>query len=408
MAGITGQGTTFGLPNYVGELFAVTPEDTPFLSMIGGLTGGEAADATLFQWQGYDLRDADDSRQRLEGANAPTAEQRVRFSVHNVVEIHQEALEISYTKQAAVGQYASTGSTHTGAVGLNGSNPVLNELDWQVAQSLKQIARDVEKSFITGTFNNPSTNATARRTRGILEATETNVSTQGGTAIGTAVIEADDETFTISAHGLNDGDAVTLTTLTGGAVGVVKTDTLYYVRDKATNTFKIAAKPGGTAIAFSTDGGAVVYKATATSEGIVLDLLQQVWEAGGIQEDGTATLMCNATIKRGLTKIFITDKDYQETSRNVAGVSVQTIETDFGRLNLRLNRHMPTSVISVVSLEECAPVFLPIPGKGFLFVEDLAKQGAADRKQIYGEIGLKYGNEKKHGKILRVGPVAGA
>ncbi|MFD0885297.1 DUF5309 family protein [Streptosporangium algeriense] len=398
---------TFDLPNYVGELFAATPEDTPFLSAIGGLTGGEPAEAVIFQWQGYDLRDADDSRQRVEGAAAPTAEARKRFNVTNVVEIHMEALELTYTKLATPNQFASTGSNHTGAVGLRGSNPVTSELDWQIAQHLKQIARDVERSFITGTFNNPSTNATARRTRGIMEATESNVSTQG-TLVGTAVIEADDETFTIAAHGLANGDTVTLTTLTGGAVGVVKADTHYYVVSTATNTFKLAAKPGGTAIAFSTDGGAAVYKATPLTEAMVLDLLQDTWTNGGIQESGMATLMSNATLKRALTKIFITDKDYQESSRTVGGVRVQTIETDFGTLNLMLNRHMPTSAIQVVSLEQCTPRFLPIPGKGFLFVDELAKVGAAEKRMIYGEIGLEYGNEKTHGKILRVTAPAGA
>ncbi|MGA5764483.1 SU10 major capsid protein [Nonomuraea bangladeshensis] len=401
MAGITGQGDTFDLPNYVGELFAVTPEDTPFLSAIGGLTGGESAEATLFQWQGYDLRDASASRQRLEGADAPTAEARVRFNVNNVVEIHQEALELSYTKLAATGQYASTGSSHAGSVGINGSNPVLNELDWQIQQHLKQIARDVEKSFITGTFNNPSSNATARRTRGILEATATNVSTQG-TSVGTAVIEADDESFTISAHGLSNGDAVAVSSLTGGATSVLAENTLYYVISSATNTFKLATKPNGSAIAFSTDGGAVVTKATALTEAIILDLMQDVWTSGGIMESETATLMANATLKRALTKIFITDKNYREMSRTVGGVHVTTIETDFGTLNLMLNRHMPTSLLSVVSLEECTPKFLPIPGKGFLFVEELARSGAAEKRQIYGEIGLAYGNEKKHGKILNV------
>lgn len=407
MAGITGQGTTFGLPNYVGELFAITPADTPFLSAIGGLTGGQAADATLFTWQGYDLRDADDSRQRKEGADAPTAEARVRFNAHNVVEIHQESIEISYTKLAATGQYAGTGSTNTNAAAVNGSNPVTNELDWQIEQSLKQIARDVEKSFITGTFNNPATNATARRTRGILEATQTNVVTKG-TTVGTAVITAADETFTINAHGLTDGTAVTVSTLTGGAVGVLKPDTLYYVVGADTNTFKLAAKPGGAPIEFATDGGAVVTKATPLTEPIVIDLMQDVWASGGIQESETATLMSNATLKRALTKIFITDKNFQEQSRTIAGVHVTTIETDFGRLNLMLNRHMPTSVLSVVSLEECAPRFLPVPGKGFLFVEELAKTGAAEKRQIYGEIGLAYGNERKHGKILNVCAPAGA
>jgi hypothetical protein len=73
-----------------------------------------------------------------------------------------------------------------------------------------------------------------------------------------------------------------------------------------------------------------------------------------------------------------------------------------------LDRHMPTAALQMVSLEECVPVFLPVPGKGFLFVEELAKTGASEKRQMYGEIGLKYGNEKKHGKILRVGTPAAA
>ncbi|MET9953514.1 DUF5309 family protein [Streptomyces sp. NPDC006339] len=327
MAGITGQGTTFNLPNFVGELFAQSPTDTPFLSAIGGLTGGESVASTLFQWQGYDLRPAEDNRQRVEGANAPTAEQRVRFNVTNVLEIHQEAIEVSYTKLAASGQYHSTGSTHPGAVGIAGANPVVDEAQWQIRQALIQIARDVEKSFITGTFANPATNATPRKTRGLLQAIATNVI---------------------------DGLGAQLT------------------------------------------------------EDMVLDLLQMVWENGGIQVSETATLMCNAHQKRMLTKIFITDKNYQETSREVGGVHVTTIETDFGRLNIMLNRYMPAAELAVVSLEECAPRFLLIPGKGFLFVEPLAKQGASERSQIYGEIGLKYGNEKAHGKITNLATSSGS
>lgn len=318
MAGITGQGTTFNLPNYVGELFAQSPQDTPFLSSIGGLSGGEMATHVLFQWQGYDLRDAADDRQRVEGAAAPTAESRVRFNVNNVVEIHQEAIELSYTKLAATGQFNSTGSTHPGAVGIAGANPVTDEYDWQIRQALVQIARDIEKTFITGTFNNPATNATARRTRGILEAISTNVLAAAGAAL-----------------------------------------------DKDT----------------------------------VLDLLQMVWENGGIQQSGTAALMCNGYQKRQLTKIFVTDANYQESTRNVGGVAVTTIITDFGELNVMLNRYMPADTIAVVSLEQCAPTFLLVPGKGFLFVEPLATVGAAKRAQIYGEVGLKYGNEMAHGKV---------
>lgn len=402
MAGITGQATTFNSPNYVGELFQVTPTDTPFLSAIGGLTGGRAADATLFQWQGYDLRDADKLRQRVEGANAPTAESRVRFNVNNVVEIHHEALEISYTKLAATGQYNSTGSSHPGSVGVGGSNPVLDEMSWQTRQALVQIARDVEKSFIGGTFNNPSTNATARRTRGILQATATNAVDKATLLSGGGATIATNGTIT-ETHAFVGGEAVVARALTTGAVGVLDEDQIYYVVNPvSTTTFQIARRVGGTAITFAGTGGADFYTLAALDEATVIDLLQQVWDNGGIREQETATLMSNSTLKRALTKIFVTDKNYREVTRNVGGVSVQTIETDFGILNIMLNRYMPSGALSVVSLNECAPRFLPIPGKGYLFAEELAKTGAADKSQIYGEVGLEYGNEMAHGKLLGV------
>ena len=77
-----------------------------------------------------------------------------------------------------------------------------------------------------------------------------------------------------------------------------------------------------------------------------------------------------------------------------------TIVTDFGTLNVAIDRALPADAIAVVSLEQVAPVFLNIPGKGVLFEEELAKTGASDKSQIYGEIGLEYGNQAAHG-VLR-------
>lgn len=318
MPGITGAGTTYNLPNYVGELFAASPEDTPLLSAIGGLTGGESVGSTVFTWQGYDLRDPEDNRQRNEGADAPAAEGRARFSASNVLEIHQEQVSVTYTKQSATRQVsAATGQT---AVQL-GSQPVGDELTWQIQAELKQVGRDVEKSFITGTYNLPTDTTTARRTRGLLAAITANVS----------------------------------------AAGVAPDNVL--------------------------------------SEALLLDLMQDVWESGGIQEAETRTLITGAKNKRALSKIFVTDKNYQEQSRNVGGVNLQTIETDFGRVNVMLNRYMPVDQVVVASLEDLAPAFLEITGKGHFFAEPLAKTGSADKVQLYGEIGLAYGNEKKFGKI---------
>lgn len=312
MAGITGQGTTFNLPNFVGELYGITPEDTPLLSAIGGLTGGRSTSTRRFEWSFYDLRAADAARQRVEGANAPTAEERVRATAFNVVEIHQEAVEISYTKLATAGETSASTVTQ-------GPSNVQDEWGWQIAQQLKQIARDIELTFITGTFADPGTNATPRQTRGLLAAITTNV----------------------------------------------------------------------TAVAASAQ----------LTETHVLDTIQAAWTSGGMQETETRTLIVNPATKRRLTQIFVTGKGYIEETRNVGGVNLQTIETDFGRTNIMLNRFMPTGSMAMVSLEELTPVHLLIPGKGFMFVEPLAKVGAAERAQIYGEVGLDYGNEMKHAKI---------
>lgn len=314
MAGITGQGTTYNLPQYTGALFAITPEDTPLLSAIGGLTGGkEAPSAVEWEWSFYDLRNAGQNT-RVEGANAPTAEERVRSNASNVLQIHQETVEVSYTRQAATGALAGVNNAAATA-------NVLNELEWQERQMLKQIARDVEYSFIQGEYQKPADNTTARQTRGLLEAITTNV----------------------------------------------------------------------------IDNGAVARDLTAA---LVLDAMQDAYDNGGLSEAETRTLITGSTHKRNLTKLFVTDKGYEESSRNVAGVNVSTIETDFGRVNIMLNRYMPNDTLVIASLEDLMPVFLNVPGKGHFFQEPLAKVGASERTMFYGEIGLEYGNERKHAKIV--------
>lgn len=323
MPGITGMGTTYNLPNYVGELFAASREDTPLLSAIGGLTGGRATKATSFEWQGYDLRDPDDTRQRLEGADAPDGEARTRYKASNVVEIHQEAVNLSYTKQGATGQLNTDGAQ---TVNIGGTIVPADELSWQISQQLKQIARDVEYSFIKGTYANPDDNTSPRRTRGLLEAITTNVMETTHTA---KTLTADD----------------------------------------------------------------------------VLDLAQMAWDNGGIRESETRTIVVNSDLKRALTRCFVTDAGYKEETRNVGGVNLQTIETDFGRFNIMLDAYMPKDKLLVLSLEQLAPRFLEIPGKGHFFVEPLAKTGASDKVQIYGEIGLEYGDQKAHA-LLTVAPAA--
>jgi hypothetical protein len=60
---------------------------------------------------------------------------------------------------------------------------------------------------------------------------------------------------------------------------------------------------------------------------------------------------------------------------------------------------MPAGQIAVVDLTDLQIVFLEIPEKGLLFVEELARTGAARKFQLYGEVGLKYGPANAHGVI---------
>ncbi len=311
MPGIVGMGTTFNLPNFVGDLFSITPDDTPLLSRIGGLTGGVATPEKTFEWQFYDLRDPDADRQRVEGADAPIATNRVRVNASNVVEIHQEAVEISYTRQAT-GQGGF-------ATNLRGANPVSDELRWQMDAQLKQVARDIELGFIVGSYANPTDNTTPRKTRGLLESIVTNVRDLNG-----AVPDIED----------------------------------------------------------------------------INDLFQIAYDNGGLLEGDTRTLIVGSAMKRLLTKLFITDLGLQPLTRNVGGVNLTVIETDFGRADIMLDRFVPAGTIIAASVEELVPRFLTIPGKGHFFWEPLAKTGASDRSQLYGEIGLQVGNERKHAKLV--------
>jgi hypothetical protein len=71
--------------------------------------------------------------------------------------------------------------------------------------------------------------------------------------------EADDDTLTKSSHGLVDGTAVFF--LAGTGFTGLTAGRRYFVRDAATNTFKLAATSGGSAVNLTADGSAGVFAA---------------------------------------------------------------------------------------------------------------------------------------------------
>lgn len=391
MATVSGLGTTFNLPNFHGELIAITPTDTPLLSLSGGIGGGKQTTSTRFEWQTEDLRDPE-IRARLEGADAPASEERSRANIDNVVQIFHEAISTSYTKQAATGQYKTVESAPwTSADGS--ANPVADEHGHQVANALKTIARDVNYVFWHGREANPSTNGSARQTGGLLEAVTVN-------RVATGEVSGTTATDTVTAtHAFSNGDKIVITD--PGTTGL-RTDRVYYVVSVSTTvSFKVAATLGGSAI---TLGTSAAFKAIKASESLTWDkfsaFMQGIFDNGGISEQETATLFVSSRQKRAITAAFAAEfgkADPYAGSRNVAGFNTQTIETDFGSLNVVVERALAPDTLAVVSLEQIDPVFLEIPDKGVLFEEELARTGASIKSQIYGEIGLKYGNPLTHG-----------
>lgn len=391
MAGITGLGTTYNLPNYTGILYGLTPATTPFFSAIGNLSGGgKQTTATAFEWETYDLRNASQPS-NVEGATAPTAQERVRANVSNVVQIHQEKISVSYSKQAATG-------LHNG-INNDSINPITNEVDWQSRVMIAQMLRDVEFSFMQGVYQAPANNSTGRQTRGLLNAVTSNVvDNKAAAALPTVTATASTDLVNSTAHGLALGDSIIFTALTGGAGLTINTP--YYVSGTvAANTFQVSTAKGGTPIDITSDASAATaYKLTPLTMAMLNTALQRVWDNGGL--DQTTTLLVNSSQKIATSVAYANAYlKASPVSGSVGGVNVTSIDSDFGLINIMASRYVPQHQIGIVQLGQCAPVFLEVPGKGHFFAEPLAKTGSSDDIQLYGEVGLAYGNEKAHGLI---------
>lgn len=174
MPQVNGIGTTWNLPNYAGELFTADPTQTPFLSMIGGLSGGKQTDNFEFPTGVlYDLPGAaQPGISEQASATAPTASAIARTQETNVIQIHQEVLDLTYAKQSNSGRLS----------GLNTAGQTANPGDekaWQIQQKLVKIARDIEYSFLNGTYQKATAANVANKTRGMIELT----TSESGTSI---------------------------------------------------------------------------------------------------------------------------------------------------------------------------------------------------------------------------------
>ena len=174
------------LVNYSGELFSASRENTPFLSMIGGINGAKVSKALGFvTGSEYTLGAVAQPgiTEAVAAAGPPESNKYTRGQDTNTVQIFQESVEISYVKSATMGQLS----------GLNiagEKNAVANEKDFQIMATLQEMARDVDYSFLEGAYVAYVDSTTAFTTRGIVTAATSNTTAEGGATLTKALFNA--------------------------------------------------------------------------------------------------------------------------------------------------------------------------------------------------------------------------
>ena len=305
--------TSFGVLNYSGMLFNKGNTRTPLSSIIGGRA--KITNHVEFV-TGQEYTTGGGSQPAISetaSLTAPDASVVTRAQKTNVTQIFQESVGISYAKQSNMGTLSGLN------VAGQQANP-MNELDFQVAAKMAKINADIEYTFINGTFNKATSDATVNKTRGLVTAITSNTTAMGSKPLG-----------------------------------------LWDIADMVKK----------------------IYGANAPTDGLCL------WC------DAVTLFQINAdAVQNGLTVV--------PAARNINGISLSSVVTPIGVVYLYLGEYLPAGTALLLNLSVLAPVFQPVPGKGNFFLEALAKTGAGEKYQLFGQIGLDHGPEWYHGKFTGI------
>lgn len=86
-------------------------------------------------------------------------------------------------------------------------------------------------------------------------------------------------------------------------------------------------------------------------------------------------------------------------SRNETGIDIRVVDTPNGTVNVISDPYVANGTAFLLNIPALHLVHQPVPEKGNFFIEELAKVGASNRKQIYGQLGLDYTTQYLHAKI---------
>ena len=130
----------------------------------------------------------------------------------------------------------------------------------------------------------------------------------------------------------------------------------------------------------------------------IADMVKKIYGANAPTDglclwcDAVTMFQINAdAVQNGLTVV--------PAARNINGIALSSVVTPIGVVYLYLGECLPAGTALLLNLSVLAPVYQPVPGKGNFFLEPLAKTGAGEKYQLFGQIGLDHGPEWFHGKF---------
>jgi hypothetical protein len=168
----------------------------------------------------------------------------------------------------------------------------------------------------------------------------------------------------------------------------------------------VYALAGSSAVANTTRGllpaitdlsGAVVDAGSVTLTKDMVDSLLIAMFGNGASFDNMV-ILCGANIKVQISNLYA----FAPQDRNIGGVNIKQIETDFGNVMVGLDADVPANTLGCYDLSPLSLVFQTVPEKGNLFYEELAKTGASEKGQVFGIIGFDHGPGFLHGRINNI------
>lgn len=183
-------GTLWNLPNLAGQLFTPSHAKTPFLDRISSISQINSPEFAMSS--SYDLESAAQPAITETGSlTAPAAVSYVRANEKNVAQIFQQQVSLSYAKMSDSGrlQRVEVGSTGL-AYDEAGSNPVSNELAFQIQTHMDQMKVNMEYTFLNGAYQLATGAGVAYKNRGLITGSTTNTVAAGGADITKAIMDS--------------------------------------------------------------------------------------------------------------------------------------------------------------------------------------------------------------------------